>query len=391
MKIGSGHRVIIPVKDILKYPSACLTNDLLSESGSTLVPAHVPIKQLIKMYENPSDIVKVFNDLKVEKIEATISQELTLEKLLEQLNELDPSIKVVDPEVNERALSLLKVFFTNLENDPNYVIPGQELQEISRELAQEIRETSQIALSLVLAQEDNYAEAHMLNVALLCGYIAKRMAATGQIKDEMIDKAVLTGLLFDIGNAAVPKEITGKKGKLTKEEIEVMRAHAHESARISERAGITDSDILSGIRSHHERYDGSGYPEKLAGEDIPFMARLLAVTDTFDAMTTRRLHRGAVSSKASSSVIISSNETLFDPEICKVFLSGTGIYPPGTMVELSNGLFGTVVASTEGNLLQPKVAVNNDDGTPHVLNLTQERLFIRRSLDAQAAQNPFDV
>ena len=65
--------------------------------------------------------------------------------------------------------------------------------------------------------------------------------------------------------------------------------------------------------------------------------------------------------------------------------------PPGTMVELSNGLFGTVVASTEGNLLQPKVAVNNDDGTPQVLNLTEARLFIRRSLDAQAAENPLDA
>ena len=392
MKIGSGHRVVIPVKDILKYPSACLTNDLLSESDSTvLVPAHVPVKQLIEAYDSPAGIIDFLNSLGIEKIEATISQELTLEKLLEQLTVLDPSIKVVNPEVNDKALCLLKKIFSSLESDSDFIIPKQELEDISRELSQEIRETSQIALSLVSAQEGYYAEAHMLNVALLCGYIAKRMATNGQIEDKMIDKAVLAGLLFDIGNSTLPKEITEKKGKLTKEELEVMHGHTLESARISERAGITDPDILSGIRSHHERYDGSGYPQKLVGEEIPFIARLLAVTDTFDAMTTRRVHKGAVSSKASSSVIISSNETLFDPQICKVFLSGTGIYPPGTMVELSNGLFGTVVASTEGNLLQPKVAVNNDDGTPHVLNLTEAKLFIRRSLDAQAAENPFDV
>ena len=392
MKIGSGHRVIIPVKDILKYPSACLTNDLLSESDSTiLVHAHVPLKQLIESYEKPADIIDFFNGLGIQKIEATIKQDLTLEKLLEQLNVLDPSIKIVDPKVNEKALSLLKDFFTNLEADPNYTIPKQELEGIANELAHETRETSQIALSLVSAQEGYYAEAHMLNVALLCGYIAKRMAQAGQIEDSMIDKAILAGLLFDIGNAVLPKEITEKKGKLTQEELGIMRGHALESARIAEQAGITDPDVLSGIRSHHERYDGSGYPQKLEGEEIPFLARLLAVTDTFDAMTTRRVHKGAVSSKASSSVIISSNETLFDPQICKVFLSGTGIYPPGTMVELSNGLFGTVVASTEGNLLQPKVAVNNDDGTPQVLNLTEARLFIRRSLDAQAAENPLDV
>jgi HD-GYP domain len=392
MKIGSGHRVVIPVKDILKYPSACLTNDLLSESDSTvLVPAHVPIKQLIESYEKPGDIINVFNDMGIQKIEATITQDLTLENLLDQLSVLDPSIKIVNPEVNEKALGLLKKIFLSLESDPGFVIPKAELEAIGQELSHEIRETSQIALSLVSAQEGYYAEAHMLNVALLCGYIVKRMAQTDQTEDNMIDKAILAGLLFDIGNAVLPKEITEKKGKLTSEELGVMRGHALESAHIGERAGITDTDILNGIRSHHERYDGSGYPQKLEGEEIPFIARLLAVTDTFDAMTTRRVHKGAVSTKASSSVIISSNETLFDPQICKVFLSGTGIYPPGTMVELSNGLFGTVVASTEGNLLQPKVAVNKDDGTPQVLNLTEARLFIRRSLDAQAAENPLDV
>ena len=320
MKIGSGHRVVIPVKDILKYPSACLTNDLLSESDSTvLVPAHVPIKQLIESYEKPGDIINVFNDMGIQKIEATITQDLTLENLLDQLSVLDPSIKIVNPEVNEKALGLLKKIFLSLESDPGFVIPKAELEAIGQELSHEIRETSQIALSLVSAQEGYYAEAHMLNVALLCGYIVKRMAQTGQTEDNMIDKAILAGLLFDIGNAVLPKEITEKKGKLTSEELGVMRGHALESAHIGERAGITDADILNGIRSHHERYDGSGYPDGLKGEEIPIAAQVVSIVDVYDALTSPRVYKKAYSHEKAMQMILTGECGVFQPLLLDCF------------------------------------------------------------------------
>jgi len=147
---------------------------------------------------------------------------------------------------------------------------------------------------------------------------------------------------------------------------------------------VDDPDILLGIRHHHERWDGSGYPDGLKGKDIPLIARILAVADTFDAMTSDRSYKQAVSAKAAFNFVMSANETHFDPEVCKVLLSGMGIYPPGSVVELSDGTIGTVAASTEGNLLQPKIMVKEPDGTTRIIELHKEvhrKLFIKRALD----------
>ena len=387
MKISAGHRMPITTEEIIKYPDAVPVSDIFAE-GVPLLTKGVPFKELFSSIPAEQLIEKLKN-AGVKQFEVLISQELAWDVLMDQLIKLDPSITVVDENVKAKALCLLNEIHENIMKDGDSIFPKDSLYQHAGELARAVSEAAQIGLSLIRTDEGNYTVAHSLNVALLCGYISSRMARTGSIPEYMVEKSVLAGLLFDMGNALVPKEIANKTEKLSAEEFRSVQEHVLASVELCERAKILDEDVLDGIRSHHERYDGSGYLNGLAGEQIPFIARLIAVADTFDAMTSRRAFRGAVSSKASSSVIISANETLYDPEICKVFLAGTGIYPPGTMVELSNGVYGMVVAVTEGNLLQPKVAVS--EGLNHrIVNLTQERLFIRRSLDAQAADNPFD-
>lgn len=386
MKRGPSYRTIIPAKDILKYPNACLISEVRSGSA-VLLPAHVPISKLIESLGDPNRIMNSLKRLDIEKIEIKVFQEFASEDLFVQLESIDPAIKIINPEVNKKAESVMKDVFSNLTLNEKYSIPKTEMEELGATLSKEIADASQIALSLVLSDQETYSQTHALNVSLLCGFIAKRMAGEGKIAPDIVDKAILAGLLFDIGKSVLPKEIINKKEPLSDEEMKIVQKHPLESVRLCKESGITDPAILEGIKSHHERFDGTGYTEGLSGEKIPFIARLLAVADTFDAMTSVRVHRDLVSSKVSFNVIVSGNETLFDPDICKVFLSGMGIYPPGTMVELSNGLLGTVVAVTEGNLLQPKVAVNEENGASNILDLVKAKLFIRRSLDAPPAFN----
>ena len=191
---------------------------------------------------------------------------------------------------------------------------------------------------------------------------------------------MLAGLLFDIGKTAVPKEILNKEGRLTPDETVIMRNHVKESVSICKLSGIDDKELMEGIASHHERYDGSGYDKGLVGNQIPMLGRILAVADTFDAMTSSRVYKDAVSSKISFNFIMSANETEFDPDICKIFIAGMGVYPPGTIVELSDGRIATVAAMTSGNLLQPKVTLK-ENGEQRVIDLGTENLYIKRSME----------
>ena len=140
-----------------------------------------------------------------------------------------------------------------------------------------------------------------------------------------------------------------------------------------------------GIAYHHERYDGSWYHKGLVGTQIPILARILAVADTFDAMTSPRVYKDAVSSKMSFNFIMSANETEFDPDICKIFLAGMGIYPPGAIVELSDGRVARVAAVTAGNFLQPKVTLK-ENGIQRVLDLHSDHLYIKRDLDIEPTE-----
>jgi HD-GYP domain-containing protein (c-di-GMP phosphodiesterase class II) len=239
---------------------------------------------------------------------------------------------------------------------------------------------SQIAISLISSNVDEYTQSHAVNVSLLAGYIAKKLVEDQKAPASLMDRTVLAGLLFDIGKTRVPREILDKRGDLSAKEMVVMRRHVDESLSICKEAGVTDKEIMEGIATHHERYDGSGYPKGLVGTQIPIIGRILAVADTFDAMTSPRVYKNAVSSKLSFNFIMSANETEFDPDICKIFIAGMGVYPPGSNVELSNGKVATVVAMTSGNLLQPKVTYK-ENGETKIIDLAAERLFVRKSLD----------
>jgi putative nucleotidyltransferase with HDIG domain len=142
------------------------------------------------------------------------------------------------------------------------------------------------ALSATVDARDTYTAGHSRRVASSASVIARELGLEGH-ELVVVDQAAL---LHDIGKIGVPDAVLLKEGPLTAAEWVVMRAHPEEGARIIERLGYLD-EVVPGIRHHHERMDGRGYPDGLLGEDIPLAARIIHVADALDAMTTKRLYR----------------------------------------------------------------------------------------------------
>jgi len=142
------------------------------------------------------------------------------------------------------------------------------------------------ALSATVDARDTYTAGHSRRVAASATVIARELGLSGH-KLVVVDQAAL---LHDIGKIGVPDAVLLKEGPLTAAEWVVMRSHPEEGARIIERLGYLD-DVVPGIRYHHERLDGRGYPDGLLGEEIPLVARIIHVADALDAMTTKRLYR----------------------------------------------------------------------------------------------------
>lgn len=165
--------------------------------------------------------------------------------------------------------------------------------------------------------KDAYTNGHSYRVALYTTMLANKMGVTDQ---ETLDKYYNIGLLHDIGKISIPDAILTKPGKLTPEEFETIKSHAQEGYKILKDVKIQE-DIAAGAHHHHERYDGTGYPDGLAGKDIPLVARIIAVADAFDAMSSTRSYRKKLPLDYIAKEIETYAGTQFDPEVANAFLS----------------------------------------------------------------------
>lgn len=163
--------------------------------------------------------------------------------------------------------------------------------------------------------KDPYTCGHSQRVAWLSRHIA-RLAG---VSEEESQRFYMSGLLHDIGKIGVSEPVLCKDGRLTEEEFAEMRRHPEIGARILEGVRHVD-DLMPGILYHHERYDGRGYPQHLAADDIPLMGRILCIADSFDAMTTDRTYRSARPLPIALSEIRRFAGTQFDPHLCELFL-----------------------------------------------------------------------
>lgn len=162
---------------------------------------------------------------------------------------------------------------------------------------------------------DPYTAMHAEHVAELMAGLASQL---GMSSDE-ISLAFIVGLVHDVGKIKIPGDILNKPGRLTQDEFNIMKLHAELGANMLTQVEGAEA-IIPIMRYHHERYDGKGYPEGIAGNRIPLLSRMLAICDTFDAMTTQRCYRQPVSLELCIAEIKRCAGIQFDPALCKLFI-----------------------------------------------------------------------
>ena len=220
----------------------------------------------------------------------------------------------------------------------------RRLEERNTELRQTVEEqvrellSSQMSTIFALAKlaesRDDDTGVHLERVQIYCRLLAEHLMEKGT-GEEGIDRAFVTNIfhaspLHDVGKVAIPDAILLKPGKLTPEEFESMKAHAELGSRTLEavRHKYPGNAFLNmGIqiaRSHHERWDGKGYPDRLAGHDIPICARIMAIADVYDALTSKRCYKPAFSHEKSSQIIVEGAGSQFDARIVEAFIAVQG-------------------------------------------------------------------
>jgi putative nucleotidyltransferase with HDIG domain len=176
------------------------------------------------------------------------------------------------------------------------------------------------ALTSSIDAKDQYTRGHSERVAFISRWIAERLAEEESLKEEDIHKIYLAGLLHDIGKMGVDESILRKKGRLTEQEFDHIRAHSSIGASIlSEIKQMRD--IVPGVLSHHERVDGKGYPNGLVGEQVPLIGRIIGLADSFDAMTSKRVYRNAMTVTETLAEIEKGLGTQFDEKVGRAFIN----------------------------------------------------------------------
>ena len=191
---------------------------------------------------------------------------------------------------------------------------NEELRDTNEKLEKAYLETVE-TLRYTVEAKDTYTRGHSDRVSEYSVLIGKYLG----LPEEELHKLKIGGLFHDIGKIGIPDSILLKTTKLTDDEYSEIKNHPSIGAHILSNAS-TFEDIIPIVKHHHERYDGRGYPGKLKGEDIPYLARIAAVADSFDAMTSKRTYRDSLSLDVVKEEIEKNKGTQFDPKIAEVFL-----------------------------------------------------------------------
>ena len=206
-------------------------------------------------------------------------------------------------------VSVILIFHSNEQTIRTQQKHRKELEEFTKSIIS--------AFTNCIDGKDAYTNGHSYRVALYTTMLANKMGVTDQ---KTLDKYYNIGLLHDIGKISIPDAILTKPGKLTPDEFNTIKSHAQEGYKILKDVKIQE-DIAAGAHHHHERYDGTGYPDGLMGKDIPLVARIIAVADAFDAMSSTRSYRKKLPLDYIAQEIEQYAGTQFDPEVANAFLS----------------------------------------------------------------------
>lgn len=202
-----------------------------------------------------------------------------------------------------------------------------------------------------LRKRDDYAYGHAINCCALAVAFGRYLGFPEMVLHDL----ATGGMLLDIGMTRVPESLLQRNGPLDAREMREVQRHVEEGLKLYDDTGLGNEDVRTMLRTHHERYNASGYPAGVPLLHIPLLGRIAGIVDSFDAMTSSRPYRPALARAAALQVLYRERGHLYQPELVEQFVQCLGVYPVGTLVELSTGEVGIVMAQNPTRRLRPKL------------------------------------
>lgn len=225
-----------------------------------------------------------------------------------------------------------------------------------------------------LKTKDDYTYMHSIAVCALMIALGKQLGLTGaELKD-----AGLAGLLHDVGKMMIDETVLNKPGKLTDEEFDIVKQHPRKGWELLQGSPDITAVALDVCLHHHERVDGTGYPERISGEPLSLFARMGAVCDVYDALTSNRCYKHGWEPAETIRKMAEWRNGHFDERIFQAFVKTIGIYPSGTLVRLKSGRLAIVIEQTKKSLLMPIVksffsTKSNEPFLPELIDLSKSQ------------------
>lgn len=292
--------------------------------------------------------------------------------------------ETISEQTRQQAINHLRDV-TKRIND-NKVLRVASLKKVVSNIIDEITENKDMMLSLAnISSHDNYTFNHSVNVTV----IALMIGMCLHYSREKLEKLGLGVLLHDIGKINVPLEILNKPGKLTEEEFHVIKQHAwqgFEMLRGNSEICITSAHVAF---QHHERYDGSGYPRGLKGNKIIEFARIAAIADVYDAMSSDRCYRQRLSPDEVYRFLQQGAGSDFDARMLDRFIQKIALYPQGMKVRLNNGFMGIVIKQNSMAPERPLVRLFYRPDGSEMLKPTDVNLLFEENLSIVKLDDPF--
>lgn len=263
---------------------------------------------------------------------------------------------VISDELKLKSILKLKNMFMNVDNKRPDDKNINEIGNIAEEMVEELIMNRSLMVNMIdIKSFDDYTFYHSVNVAVLSIIIGIGL----NLNKSELNKLGMGALLHDVGKVFIKQELLNKQGKLTNKEFEIMKSHSINGYRyIKSNFNVPVKSYIA-VLDHHEKYDGTGYPNKKIGKDISLFGRIIAIADVYDALTSDRPYKKSSLPANVIEYIMGGPGTHFDFDLVNIFIKKVAAYPIGTCVKLNNGVVGIVVENYSDSSTRPNIRVLN--------------------------------
>ncbi|MBN1410004.1 MAG: HD-GYP domain-containing protein [Spirochaetales bacterium] len=365
----------IPVVDL--KAGMTFTKAVYIDDNNILVPPNIPLKQkdIDRLFR--WEIFKVFTEGEVvDKSTQTITIEQ--EDVISNRKTFDVYISMID-RINE----IFQMISNKVEIEQKKL--NTKMDSIIRDILAQIDSNKGDLVQYMLVGRNN--ERKMAISAINCGILTAIIAQNLKLISFKMNQLITGALLHDVGMFSVDSAILNKTEKLSPEELNNIKIHPIFGYKTILNVLNYPKEVAVIALYHHEKWNGTGYPQGLKETKIPLYSRIVAVADSYDAMINKRPYRDPIIGYNVMKIILSDNGSHFDPDIVKIFIKSMGIYPIGSVVVLNNSYIGKVVGMNLNAPLRPKIElVLDNEGTKlptrkNVDLLEDKDLFIVKAID----------